>query len=164
MMRRKMRIMAALLAMALLIGGAVAAHAEEEPTPAERVLAVVLEGQAFEEMTALSVKQIEKYLGVDMAWLSDMAMAMDASRATAEAVVVLHASDEEASRLLEEALLAYRDDTLLQYRDYQPAEVPKLEGAVLERNGLWVALVVSGDARAAKDALRAAWEAEDAAR
>lgn len=125
--------------------------------PCAEVADEVAAAVAFEELTALSTAQLAKYLDIDEALLADGEMRIDASRATAECISVLTAADGDAAALLE-ALTAYRDVTLAQYRDYRPDEVPKLEKAVLKASGAQAALIVSKDAAAAEKALDAAWK------
>lgn len=130
---------------------------EAPPKPCADVVSAVQAVQSFEELTALSDNQILKYFDLNESLLSDMAVEMDASRASAEMIAVLTAVDQEALTQAKEALAAYRDVTLEQYRDYRPDEVPKLEGAVLKTKGLQTVLIVSKDAQAAEKSLDAAW-------
>ncbi|MDL2319108.1 DUF4358 domain-containing protein [Eubacteriales bacterium OttesenSCG-928-A19] len=153
MKRTMLRALPMLLCAALLFGGAMA----EDVKPCADILAAVEAEGTFEELTALSEAQILKYLDLEEGMLSDLAMSMDASRATAEMIAVLTATDEDALEIAQEALEAYRDVTLEQYRNYQPTEIPKLEDAVLLTKGLQTALIVSGDAEQAEKALEEAW-------
>lgn len=144
----------------LLVGlclGLTACGSNGTPKPCADVVAAVEKGQTFEEMTALSEAQILGYLALEEGVLSDMAMSIDASRATAETIAVLTAADEDGLKLAQAALTEYRDATMEQYRDYRPEEVPKLEGAVLETKGLQTVLIVSPDAAQAEKSLKAAW-------
>lgn len=122
------------------------------------VVEAVIAGQTFEEMTALDERLILSYLDLDEALVADMAMSMDASRATPEAVIVIKAVDKDALTQVQEALQFYRDSTLEQYRDYRPAELPKLEDAKVATSGLMAALVISGDATQAEKSLADAWK------
>lgn len=128
------------------------------PKPCVEVADAIEAGQAFEELTKLSADQTLKYLDLNESLLSDMDMRIDASRASAEAIAVLTAVDEEGLGQAKEALAAYRDVTLEQYRDYRPAEVPKLENAVLKTQGLQTVMIISADAQAAEKALDDIWK------
>lgn len=156
---RKIRLLGYLLALCLLLG-ACARPAQEAATakPCADVAAAVEAGQAFEEMTLLGETQALKLLQMDEAPLADMAVMMDASRATAEMIVVLTALDADSLAQAQQALEALRDDALEQYRDYRPQEVPKITDAVLETAGLQAALIISKDADAAREALQGAWQ------
>lgn len=150
-------LLAALL-LALCACAAPQPAAVAPPKACAEVVAAIADGQPFEELTALADAQILKYLDLNEALLSDMALSMDASRSTAECIVVLTATDAEALGQAQEALAAYRDVTLEQYRDYRPEEVPKLEAAVLKTQGLQTVLIVSPDAAVAEQSLADAWK------
>ncbi len=124
----------------------------------ETVAQAVQDAQTFEELTALSSEKLAQVLGVDAASLADQTMRMDVSRATAECIVVLTASDSAALKTLSQALLDHRNALIEQYRDYQPDEIPKLENAVLRNRGLQTVLVVSPEHAKANEALDAAWK------
>ena len=126
--------------------------------PCADVLAAIEQSQPFNELVPLSDKLLQKYLNIDDALLADAAMSMDGTRVTAEQIVVLTAADEKALADIQAALTAYLDSFIIQYRDYQPDEVPKLENAVLQTRGLQTALIVSADWSAAKAALDEVWE------
>lgn len=125
-------------------------------SPAQVVEAVAAD-QAFNELTPLTENQILEYLDINRGLMGDMAMSMDASRMTPEVIAVLVGADEESAKVIREAMAAYRDVTLEQYKDYRPDEVPKLENAVIETKDNMVALIVSQDAEQAKKSLDAAW-------
>lgn len=156
---KRWRLVCLLLGMCMALGACSAGQpAGAQPKPCADVVAAIRQGQAFEEMTALADTQILKFLDLNAELLTDMAMEMDASRATAEMIVVLTARDKDALGQAQEALSFYRHLTLEQYRDYRPEETPKLEDAVLKTNGLQTVLIVSKDAPAADRALTAAWK------
>lgn len=127
--------------------------ATEPPESCADTVAAIAESQEFEELTPLSENQIHKYLELNDGTLADMAMSIDASNATAETIAILQVSAESFADTTYNALIAYRDATLETYRDYQPDEVPKLENAIIKRNGLKFALVVCKDVEAAEKAL-----------
>ena len=155
---KKRGLLLGILVACLLLAGCTQKAAETPLKACAEVLAAIEASQTFEEMTALSDQQTLKYLDLNESLLSDSAMSMDASRATAEGIVVLTATDAENLKQAQQALEAYRDVTLEQYRDYRPDEVPKLENAVLQTKGLQTVLIVSKDAAAAKTALETAWK------
>lgn len=152
-----------LLCLCLLLGAcaAPANNAQQDlttpPVDCTGLLEAIRASQTFDEMIVLSENQTLEYLDLNEGLLVDMAMGIDASRATAEMIAVLSARDEEALGQAKEALEAYRDVTLEQYRDYRPEEVPKLESAIFKTKGLQTVLIVSADQKAAEKALDAAW-------
>ncbi len=159
-MKRIALLTAALLSLGLC---ACAPKKAEKPLPActdvaGQIASALADESAFEELTALGNAQVLKYLGLSEAQVTDAAMSIDATRATAELVCVLTAADAEALKAVQEALKTYRDTTLEQYRDYRPEEVPKLESAVMKTHGLQTVLIVGKDAAAAEKALDGAWK------
>lgn len=146
------------LALAMLYFLSACAPGAAPPAPCADVLKAVEESQTFSELVPLNDKLLQKYLNIDAALLTDAAMSMDGTRVTAEQIVVLTAADEKALEEIQSALSAYLDSFIIQYRDYQPDEVPKLENAILQSRGLQIALIVSADWSAAKTALEKVWE------
>ena len=71
--------------------------------------------------------------------------------ATAEELAVFEAKDAAAAASLAEKLQARNSERLADYADYLPAEVPKLENAVIISGGRYVVLCVATDASAVKE-------------
>ena len=74
-----------------------------------------------------------------------------------EQVAVLRMTDEDAAKAALEALKGRVEDQIAALKDYQPEEVGKLDGAILDRQGTTVLLAVPAShdlAQAALDALR----------
>lgn len=76
--------------------------------------------------------------------------------ATSETAAVFRTRDEEQAAATEEALRLWIEDQIDACRDYQPAEVEKLEHAVLEVRGNTVLLAVAADWDAAAGAVPSA--------
>lgn len=72
---------------------------------------------------------------------------------TPEEVLVFIAVDERGAKALCDKLEDYIDYQRSEYGDYKPSEVPKLDGAVVAREGRAVVYVVSTDNDAAADAV-----------
>lgn len=75
--------------------------------------------------------------------------------ATAETVAVLSVADDELLAAAEQTLRNWVDYQIEAERDYRPAEVEKLENAILETRGFTVLLVVAADWEAARAAIPA---------
>lgn len=73
--------------------------------------------------------------------------------AGAEEIAVLTLTDEAAAETALTALTQRVADQTEALRDYQPEEVAKLEGAIVERRGSSVLLVVAAEQESAKSAL-----------
>lgn len=155
-MKKTLALLAALVLCALMTGCAAPAAA---PKDCAEVAQAVLASQTFPDtMTEQTDKRMLKVLGLEESQLAQGAMTLDASRVTAEAVIVLTAADQKQLPALEAALEGYRQSMLIQYRDYKPAEVPKLEAAKVCTQGLQCALVIASDQNAARQALDKAWK------
>lgn len=72
-----------------------------------------------------------------------------------EAAVLAFATQEQAEKALQ-ALEDYVEGQIDSNRDYRPAEIPKLEHALLEQRNSTVLLVVANDLDAAKSVLNQA--------
>ena len=72
------------------------------------------------------------------------------SGATAEEVAVFQARDEAAAERLLAAMQERVEAQKLAFEDYAPAEMPKLDSAVVERSGNFVALCIAADNAAAQ--------------
>ena len=84
--------------------------------------------------------------------LTDCAVLRSAG-ATCEEGAVLVFSDEEKAEAAVPVLEDYIQGRLEENRDYLPAEVPKLESAIVDRRGNTVLLVVASDTEAARSAV-----------
>ncbi len=76
--------------------------------------------------------------------------------ATAEELAVFNCGSEEASTALADNLEQRNETRISQYASYNPAEVPKLESAVIIQSGQYVAFVVAADPSGARTAAEAA--------
>ena len=76
------------------------------------------------------------------------------SGATAESLAVFEASDADAAQRIVDTLQTFTDSWIKGYSDYKPEEVPKLESALLEQDGVYVVFCVTADNAAAKTAVQ----------
>ena len=70
--------------------------------------------------------------------------------ATAEEIAVFKATGEDAAKEIETAMKTRVDNQNQSFVNYVPEEIPKLDKAIIVRNGLYVAYVVANDADAAQ--------------
>lgn len=75
------------------------------------------------------------------------------SGATAEEVAVFDAGSDEAGEALFDDMKTYIDEQIVSYRDYVPAEVARLEKAIIDREGRYVVVCVTADTENAKAAI-----------
>jgi len=66
--------------------------------------------------------------------------------ATGEEIALFKAADTAGAAALAAAAQDRRSSQIEAFKNYVPAEVPKIEKAVIRTNGLFVAYIVSGDA------------------
>ena len=125
-----------------------------DPTAATQAL---LDSGAYSE----TLEQLDSDIAFQMfgfsAWGEDPAVIEGSvvyysTGATSECAAVILA-DQEVLDQVEESLQAWLSDQQAALADYQPQELPKLEGAILERRGNTVLLAVANDRQAAQAAL-----------
>lgn len=101
-----------------------------------------------EELTPLDQAAVCKYYDVEETELT-VGVASVGSGATAESAAAFQAVDGTAAQRVETALQVFLEDWIEGYSDYKPEEVPKLEEAVLRRQGNVVLFCVSADGKTA---------------
>ncbi len=75
---------------------------------------------------------------------------------TAEEVAVFTASDEQTAKVMETNVEAFLRDQKSAVEDYKPEEAKRIDEAVLEQEGKYVVLCVSGDSEKAEDIIERA--------
>lgn len=81
--------------------------------------------------------------------LVESGAALAGSGATAESLSIWQADDADAAKQVEQQLQTFVDGYIEGYSEYKPEEVPKLESAILSREGAYVILCISADNSAA---------------
>ncbi len=66
--------------------------------------------------------------------------------ATAEEIAVFKAKSADAAKAIAEAFSARRDSQITAYKNYVPAEVPKLERAIVQSRGVYAVYVTAAEA------------------
>ena len=108
---------------------------------------------AFTELTPASDKVFEKYLMIETEDLEDHLLLTDATRETAEMIVLVKVRKPEEAEAVRQKLDDYLAEQKALYRDYQPGEMVKLDQAVAEVHNCWISLLVSSDPDASRKAL-----------
>lgn len=90
--------------------------------------------------------------GLDPGQLTSAA-AYRSSGATCEEVCLLTFSDEVAAQTAVSTLNAYVSAQILSNKSYRPAQIPKLEKAILEQRGATVLLLVANNYETASNLL-----------
>ena len=146
-------LMAALM---LLVGTACEKEPEKEPSfPAAETTQTLLDSGAYSE----TLEELDLDIAVMLFWLSGDVSQYEGSKvyystgATSEMAAVISVSDESLVPEVEEALKAWVESQIEAERDYRPAEVPKLENAIIEARGNSVLLTVAADWEKAEAAI-----------
>ena len=106
---------------------------------------------SFTDLQALDSKiAVERLYGLDPEQIEASAFYSN-SNATAEEVAVIKVKDESYASTVKKAFEDRVAEQTASFKDYNAAEVPKLEDAVIKTSGKYVVLVVSGDSAKAKD-------------
>lgn len=158
-----MRIKNVLLAvccglLCLLLTGCAAAPQEALTLSCAEVAEMIQTAAEFAELMDVNEKYLEKYLMIEADDLEDWAMRRDATRATPELILVLKVKPDADQADIKLAVQEYLDEEILLYRDYQPAQMFKLDSAKVLENGQYIVLAVSPDAAAVNTALGDGWK------
>lgn len=146
------RLKALFLCLALAL--TLAACSQSQPHFPSNLPQQLLESDAFSEpLEPLDAELAWMLYCLDMNGLEfEQLTAADAHRssgATCEELALLTFSDETAAQTAVNTLDLYIAAQILSNKDYRPAEVPKLEDAILEQRGTAVLLLVANDYEAA---------------
>lgn len=152
-MKQLFHIVPAVLALCLTLsacgGGNEEAVAFDPAVTAQSLLDSGAFSDALEEVNTSVAATL---YGVDEADIADGAVYMSLS-AGAEEIAVLVLSDADAAAAAMEGLEAHVADQRAALESYQPDEVSKLDGAILQQKGNSVLLAVCADPEAAKAVL-----------
>ena len=149
----KLMILAAALCLLL---GACSSPAESGTTAfdPETATQAVLDSGAFSvELTELDAALLYDFSGYGLDSSTLTASKAYSASGFAEQVSVTVWKDEASAQAAVDMFKTYLEDMAATYKDYAPAEVPKLENAVLEQRGTSVLLAVANDADAVKTAV-----------
>lgn len=152
-MKQRMKWCAAALAAALCVTvtGCGKQQAAIKPTDAVQQLR---ESVTFtDQMTDMDSAGACRFYDIGTDLVQDSAACVG-SGATAESIAVFEATDADAAARIADALQTFTDSWIKGYSDYKPEQVPKLESAVLEQDGVYVVFCVTADNAAAKTAVQ----------
>lgn len=152
-MKQQMKRCAAAFAAALCMTAAGCGKQQAEINPADAVQQLKESVTFTDQMTDMDSAGACRFYDVGTDLVQDSA-AYVGSGATAESMAVFEATDTSAAESIASALQTFTDSWRKGYADYKPEEVPKLESAVLEQDGVYVVFCVTADNAAAKTAVQ----------
>ena len=156
MMKHSLTKLLCLAAALCLLLGACSAPADSGSAAfdPEAATQAVLDSGAFSvELTELDAALLYDFSGYGLDSSTLTASKAYSASGFAEQVSVTVWKDEAAAQAAVDMFKTYLEDMAATYKDYAPAEVPKLENAVLEQRGSSVLLAVANDADAVKTAV-----------
>lgn len=128
---------------------------EQTPFPAAETVQALLDSGAFsEELEELRPTLLFPLAGEAADY--EGSVLYYSTGATAETAAVISVADSARTEETKAALQSWLDDQIEAERNYRPAEVEKLEHAILETRGNSVLLVVAADYETARAAIPAA--------
>lgn len=126
---------------------------EVKVLPAQSVYTELVRLVPYEELTVLDAERLAILLDVEESLLTDAAAALDASRYTPEALIVINAASKDGLGTITAALHTYRQLLLDEYRDYRPQEMYKIEDSRVQVHGLQAVYMIVKDGKQALEAL-----------
>lgn len=148
------RLVPGVLALCLCLsacgGGGETAAKNYDPAATAQAL---LDSRAFTDtLDTLDKDTAAAMYGIDASTITDSAVYTSLSMG-AEEIAVLTLTDEAAAKTAKEALDKRVSDQIEALKSYMPAEVDKLNHAIVEQSGNTALLVVAADAAAAQKVL-----------
>ena len=138
-----------------------ACKSQEQPALSCRELADKAQAAcSFPELTDVTASYLEKQLLIDAGDLEDWVMRRDISGVSPEMILVLKVKSGADRAAVLQAVKEYREERILQYRDYQPDQVFKLENSKVMLSGDMIVLIVTSDPAAAQSVLGSSWTSQ----
>lgn len=154
MQKWKICSLALALGLSLTACGGGEAETQQSYDPEVATQALLDSGAFSEQLESIDAGMAQNYFGLDAA--PEEAAVYGSTGATAETAAVLVFDSEETASAAADNLEVWIEDQKAACEGYLPAEIPKLDGAILDQAGNSVVLVVAGDydkAQAALDGL-----------
>ncbi len=132
-------------------GEAVEASVSVSEASASGITSAVMAEIEIPSAMEKSAESIGAYYDIDTTTISEMSVFICGSGAYPDELAVFKFNDDESARLGAEAVQSRLDSQTAIYKDYTPAEMYKLEEAVLITEGNWVAFAACSDNARAKE-------------
>ncbi len=98
------------------------------------------------ETADFNAKRMKRTFGIESDWMDDFAGLYCTDGLTQDQIVYVQAKDEAAADEIEKKLQDNWQSKYNVIKNYSPEQVANIESAKVERNGLYVSLVISADA------------------
>ena len=154
MQKWKICSLALALGLSLTACGGGEAETQQSYDPEAATQALLDSGAFSEQLESIDAGMAQNYFGLDAA--PQEAAVYGSTGATAETAAVLVVDSEETASAAADNQEVWIEDQKAACEGYLPADIPKLDSAILDQAGNSVVLVVAGDydkAQAALDGL-----------
>lgn len=133
---------------------------KELPSPAVGELAdKLVQATTFEdELMEINSDVIGNLYEIDDEAIAEHKVYASSSGSTAEEIAVFKAANEESVSYVETMIQARVQDLKINFQDYVPAEMAKINSAVTLKKGLYVALIIANDPKPAEKAFNEAFK------
>ncbi len=109
----------------------------------------------FENVTELTeIRLMERFYGITEDMAAEFAGCVNNSAVNQEAVVLVKAVDDNAAAAVEEKLANYYQAKLNQNKDYNPEQAAIIEKCSVDRDGLYISMIISENADKIKEIYR----------
>ncbi len=95
----------------------------------------------FNEYT--SIKNLDRHYGITEDMVDEFAGGINGSGVNQEEIVLVKAKDDESAGKIKEALDTRFESKLSQNKNYNAEQAKMIEGCSVEKNGLYVSMIVS---------------------
>ena len=148
-MKKITALITLLLLLSLCACGGSQGSTEPDFAPAD-LSAKLLDGKCFTDlMSEMDNAVAFEIYGIDPAAVESASIYMGTG-ATAEEIAVIKAKDADSAKTVAEAMNSRVGAQIEAYKNYVPAEVPKLEEAIVKSAGSYVVYVTAADKAAAE--------------
>ncbi|MDR0196904.1 MAG: DUF4358 domain-containing protein [Oscillospiraceae bacterium] len=124
---------------------------KKESVRVSEITAAIIEGGDFPEMTEKTADDLaDKYFDLDTSGVTEASFYVNPAGTNPDEIAVIKMGSAQQAQEAKAVLETYVQGRIKSWRDYVPAQVYKLDGAVIEAKGEYVVLFVCDDGGAAE--------------
>ena len=151
-MKRLISVIAAVISLCVII-----CSCGESAQPLSAVFASIKSEVGVSEMTEFSsVDDLDRFYGLKAEDVSDFSGGINKTGVNQEEIVLVKAADNEAAERIETSLNKRYESKLNETRSYNPEQYAIIEKCSVEKDGLYVSLIISENASAMREIYRKA--------